>query len=302
MARRRRNSTINALTIVLAAILVGSWSYCRGNKSDNESHGNAIEQTDQRETEETGDGTFDTDTLTNENAGNDDAEVASASPANPVCGLPETGNGVREILLRRYAYTCSFNPDTKIPNWVAWELTAEHTNGPYKRGGIQFQEDEGVTTQDYVRSGYDRGHMCPSGDNKWNETAQEQSFLMTNICPQNHNLNAGDWNEMEMQCRRWAERFGSIDIIAGPILFRSKHKRIGRGVTVPEAFFKVVYCPSKQMAIGFIYRNEEGNRPKGDYVNSVAQIERITGFRFLTALPEAKAKKIKEEANLDDWY
>lgn len=224
------------------------------------------------------------------------------SPANPVCGLPSVNGSTSEVILKRFAYTCSFNPDNKIPNWVAWELTADHTDGPYKRGGIKFQEDEGVTTYDYSRSGYDRGHMCPSGDNKWDETAQEQSFLMTNMCPQNHNLNAGDWNEMEMQCRRWAEKFGKVDIMAGPILFRGKHKKIGNGVVVPEAFFKVVYCPSKQMAIGFIYRNEAGNRPKGDYVNSVAQIERITGFKFLTSLPAKEAEKIKNEADLSEWY
>lgn len=236
---------------------------------------------------------------TDNNAEGDDTQ---SDVANPMCGLPQVSKGTPEKILRREAYTVSFNTQNNIPNWVAWELTADHTDGPYKRGGIKFQEDEGVTTYDYQRSGYDRGHMCPSGDNKWSEIAQEQSFLMTNMCPQNHNLNAGDWNEMEMQCRRWAEAFGKIDIMAGPILFRQKHKTIGNGVVVPEAFFKVVYCPSRQMAIGFIYRNEPGNRPKGDYVNSVAQIERITGFKFLTALPADVAKKVKQEANLDDWY
>jgi endonuclease G len=92
--------------------------------------------------------------------------------------------------------------------------------------------------------------------------------------------------------------------MAGPILFRGKHKTIGQNVdvVVPEAFFKVVYCPSEKKAIGFIYRNKSGNRPKGDYVNSVAQIERITGFKFLTALPAKEAAKVKQEANLDDWY
>lgn len=230
------------------------------------------------------------------------ADNSSSDVANPECGLPQVSKGTPEKILRRVGYTCSWNPDNLIPNWVAWELTADHADGLYKRGRIKFREDEGVTTYDYMRSGYDRGHLCPSGDNKWSEEAQEQSFLMTNMCPQNHNLNAGDWNEMEMQCRRWAEKFGKLDIMAGPILFRGKHKTIGSGVVVPEAFFKVVYCPSRRMAIGFIYRNEAGNRPKGDYVNSVAQIERITGFKFLTNLPAKTAEKVKKEANLDDWY
>lgn len=216
----------------------------------------------------------------------------SSDAANPVCGLPQVAKGTPEVVLRRYAYTVSFNPENKIPNWVAWELTAGHANGPYKRGGIQFQEDEGVTTYDYMRSGYDRGHMCPSGDNKWSQKAQEESFLMTNICPQDHNLNAGDWNEMEIQCRKWAEQYGKVDIMAGPILFRGKHKKIGKKVVVPDAFFKVVYIPSLHQAVGFIYRNKPGNRPKGDYVNSIDEIERITGIHFLPAIQRESLQQL----------
>lgn len=211
-------------------------------------------------------------------------------------------------ILRRVGYVVSYNPDNRIPNWVAWQLTESHTTGPYKRAGIGFQADSEakgvqVTTFDYSRSGYDRGHMCPSGDNKWDKTAQLQSFLMTNICPQNRNLNAGDWNEMENQCRKWAKQYGCIYIVAGPILYNQKHKTIGKAkVVVPEAFFKVVLCmEGTPKAIGFIYKNEAGNRPKGDYVNSIDAIERITGFDFFPALEDALEAKVEAEANLADW-
>ena len=215
---------------------------------------------------------------------------------------------IPQQLLRRVGYVVSYNPETHIPNWVAWQLTESHTTGPYKRKGIEFQEDneaEGVkvNTFDYSRSGYDRGHMCPSGDNKWDKTAQLQSFLMTNICPQNRNLNAGDWNEMENQCRKWAKQYGCIYIVAGPILYNQKHKTIGKAkVVVPEAFFKVVLCmEGTPKAIGFIYKNEAGNRPKGDYVNSIDAIERITGFDFFPALEDTLEAKVEAEANLADW-
>lgn len=211
-------------------------------------------------------------------------------------------------ILRRTGYTVSYNADLRIPNWVAWRLTADHTTGEYKRGGIKFQEDGDVaepraTDSDYRQSGYDRGHMCPSGDNKWSEVAQRESFLLTNVCPQVHNLNAGDWNEMEQQCRRWAMQYGEIYIVCGPILYRQQHKKIGtHKVVVPEAFFKVVLCmKGSPKAIGFIYKNVEGNRPKGDYVNTVDQVERITGYDFFANLPDDIEKKVEATASLADW-
>ena len=237
------------------------------------------------------------------------AEVKYKAPAGDDRLLAQLDpKEIPQQLLRRVGYVVSYNPETHIPNWVAWQLTESHTTGPYKRKGIEFQEDneaEGVkvNTFDYSRSGYDRGHMCPSGDNKWDKTAQEQSFLMTNICPQDHNLNVGDWNEMENQCRKWAKRYGQIYIVAGPILYRQKHKTIGTArVVVPEAFFKVVLCMvGIPKAIGFIYKNVGGNRPKDYYVNTIDEVERITGIDFFSALPDDIEKKVEAESNLRDW-
>lgn len=228
--------------------------------------------------------------------------------ANANYEIPALRKGSNEIILRRKAYTVSYNPTTKLPNWVAWHLTSEHTSGTNQRRGIEFHEDTDVpepraNTYDYMQSGYDRGHMCPAGDNKWDAQAMDQSFLLTNICPQNHKLNVGDWNGMEQQCRWWAKDFGDIYIVCGPILFNQKHKTIGKDkVVVPEAFFKVVLClKGTPKAIGFIYKNAEGGRPWGDYVNTVDQVERITGFDFFPLLPDNIEKKVEAHADLADW-
>lgn len=230
---------------------------------------------------------------------------STESEAWQVVGLPKAGISVSEQVLERTGYVASYNKDWRIPNWVMWRLTAAHTTGPYKRDGVNFTPDEDVsnspTTYDYQRTGYDRGHMCPSADNRWSEQAQQDCFLMTNICPQNHNLNTGDWNEMETQCRKWAERYGEIYVICGPILFKGTHKKIAKSIVVPEAFFKVVYCPSTKKAIGFIYRNEARDRPKGDYVNTVDQVERITGYDFFPSLPKDVQDVMEADAELSDW-
>ena len=238
--------------------------------------------------------------------------VADAASA-PVAGGDEllsqdTPDGVPEQMLRRAGYTASYNKATKLPNWVAWHLTADRTTGPAKRSGVDFQADMNVPApraedSDYYGSGYDRGHMCPAADNKYSEKAMEESFLFTNMCPQNGNLNRGDWNEMEQACRRWAKEYGGVYVVCGPILYKGKHKTIGKNkVVVPEAFFKVVLRTGENpKAIGFIYKNAEGNRPKGDYVNTVDEVERITGIDFFPELPDDVENKVEATADIADW-
>lgn len=235
--------------------------------------------------------------------------TASAAPATTAqLEIPAKLKGTPEIILKRDGYTVSYNKDTRLPNWVAWHLTATHTKGNNQRKGIDFHEDTDVpepraTDADYRSSGYDRGHMCPAGDNKWSMRAMEQSFLFTNMCPQAPQLNRGDWNEMEMACRKWAKQYGDIYIVCGPVLYNKKHKTIGKNkVVVPEAFFKVVLCmKGKPKAIGFIYKNADGNRPKGDYANTVDEVERITGINFFPSLPAKVEREVEAECNPNDW-
>lgn len=213
-----------------------------------------------------------------------------------------------EYILERVAYTTSYNKDWKIPNWVAWELTADEITGPYKRAGIKFQEDMDVpfpraVDWDYARSGYDRGHMCPSGDNKWDRVAQEQTFLFTNICPQNHQLNKGDWNELEEKCRMWAAQYGRIYIVTGPIVDPERRKTIGRNkVVVPSAFFKVVLkLEDSPEALGFIYENAKGNNPISHYLYTVDDVEKRTGIDFFVSLPDDVEERVESVSDLNNW-
>lgn len=214
--------------------------------------------------------------------------------------------GLSEQILVRTGYITSYNKDTRCPNWTAWRLTSDHTSGPYKRKGVSFHEDDEVPfpkaqNADYQRSGYDRGHMCPSGDNKWSQQAQEDCFLFTNMCPQSHDLNSGDWNDLEQKCRKWAEREGSIYIVCGPV-FRQK-KTIGRSkVAVPDGFYKVVLCMNgTPKAIGFYYDNEDGRRPLSAYVHTVDDIERMTGIDFFASLPDAIENRVEASADAKEW-
>jgi endonuclease G len=233
---------------------------------------------------------------------------AGAAEADDKLVMQTSPKGTPEQILKRTGYVASYNKTTLLPNWVAWHLTAERTEGSAKRSGVDFAEDTEVpepraTDWDYYNSGYDRGHMCPAADNKWSKKAMEESFLFTNMCPQNGNLNRGDWNEMEMACRKWAKKYGDLYIVCGPILYKGKHKTIGKNmVVVPEAFFKVVLrTGDNPQAIGFIYKNTSGNRPKDSYVNTVDEVERITGIDFFPSLPDDVEKKVEAECDLGLW-
>lgn len=224
--------------------------------------------------------------------------------------LPAPLKSTPEKILVRRGYTVSYNLEHNLPNWVAWELTPEKLIERESRTDKFLPDpdlpaDKAVTTDDYKRSGWDRGHMCPAADNRWHWRAMQESFFMTNICPQHHNLNRGDWKELEDACRDWAQKEGKIYIVCGPILYRQKHQTIGHEhrITVPEAFFKVVLCPGSTppRAIGFIYKNTAGNHPLDSYVNSVDQVERITGIDFFPALPDEVEDRVEAECDLSLW-
>ena len=143
--------------------------------------------------------------------------------------LPITPARTSEIILHRTGYTSSYNTETKQPNWVAWHLTKEHVQGKIRRASNAWHEDTDVpkprvNSYDYKGTGWSRGHMCPAGDNKWNRDAMYETFLYSNVCPQHPRLNSGDWNEIEMACRRWAEKYGDVYIVCGPVFLRQEHE------------------------------------------------------------------------------
>ena len=221
--------------------------------------------------------------------------------------IPKLSRDVSEQILKRKAFVVSYNKDTKCPNWVAWYLTADHVDGEWARSN-DYREDYDVpapraTNDDYRGNLWSRGHMCPAGDNKWDADAMSETFLLSNMCPQNRSLNSGLWNRVEIDCRKWAKKYGGVYIVCGPLYYDKEHEVIGYNkVVVPEAFFKVILClEGKPKAIGFIVKNNEGAKKKDQYVNSVDEVERITGIDFFPALPDEIENVVEATANLRQW-
>ena len=233
-------------------------------------------------------------------------EPATSDSIFEIC-KPAPLTSVSEIIIKKKAYIVSYNPDTKVPNWVAWHLTGEHTDGPIGRSNVFFADDAvpspRATIEDYRGSGWSRGHMCPAGDNKWDAVAMAESFSLINVCPQNASLNSGLWNSIEIDCRNWAKRFQDIYIVCGPVFYKQGHEVIGDNeVYVPEAFFKVVLCLNgTPKGMGFVVKNTAGTKKRDLYYNSIDQVERITGMNFFPALPDDIEEEIESKLDLDQW-
>jgi len=155
-----------------------------------------------------------------------------------------------------------------------------------------------VTSHDYLHSGYDRGHLCPSADRNATVEMNSLTFLMTNIVPQLHELNAGPWEKLEEHERRLAEVPGAeLYIVAGP-LFDTDSRTIGRGIAVPRATYKVIAMLAtgqsanevtpRTPVISVVIPNDAavGARPWTDFVTSVDDVERQSGYDFLNAIPD----------------
>lgn len=204
-------------------------------------------------------------------------------------------------------FTSNFNPDNRTPNFVAWVLQGHETDGATSRSN-RFWTDEDVegcpTTRDYTRSGFDRGHLCPAGEQKWSEEAMHDSFVMTNICPQRHEFNSGAWKTLEEKERVWARRDSALVIVAGPIYTADDTETIGENaVKVPSAFFKVLLAPYSEpmRSIGFVYPNMRCGGNMSNYATTVDEVERITGMDFFSALPDEMEEAVESTVSFKDW-
>jgi endonuclease G len=214
---------------------------------------------------------------------------------------PQLENGRAEEIIEYSGYAVSYNPDYKIANWVAYELTAEEAASTLFKRASSFTVDPNLrgrsaTDSDYRNSGYDRGHLAPAADMRWAAEAMRESFYFTNICPQNGSLNSGLWSRVESKCREWAIEHGAVLIATGPVIIDGQYGHIGASrVTVPDYFYKAICIVSNDkqpLSIGFVFENTKPTA--GNFMEktvSVDSLERLTGIDFFTTFP----KSVQEE-------
>ncbi|WP_409564852.1 DNA/RNA non-specific endonuclease [Methylobacterium sp. J-026] len=174
--------------------------------------------------------------------------------------------------------------------------------------------DDRAALEDYVRSGFDRGHLSPAGDMP-TLSAQAESFSLANIVPQNRVLNRGLWADIEESTRRLASRRGALFVVTGVIFSGDAVQQIKGGVLVPTQLFKALYDPASGEAGAYLARNDESRDWQAVSIDALGRQAGIDVFPGLPAgarttamsLPDPHAsaradeRRPRNEQTWQDW-
>ena len=228
-----------------------------------------------------------------------------ARPGSPhlALGEPTDADPSDDLVLDHRVFVLSFNARRQVPNWVAWMLVPEDLGAAPRSGA--FHADEllppgvpGPRPRDYARSGFERGHMCPAGDRTATEAANEETFVMTNMQPQRHALNAGPWEGLERFERGLAAAGQQVFVVAGGV-FDDQPETLASGIAVPRATFKIIVAlergedapdvTTSTTTYAVLMPNSAGVAGTRwfEHLVSIDEIERQSGYDFLARVAPA---------------
>ncbi len=216
--------------------------------------------------------------------------------------LPTNQKG---ITIKHAYYSLSYSETDEQAEWVAYYLTPASINGPQKRSS-KFLADPLISNPlkpgSYIKSGYDRGHLCPAADMKLNAISMTESFYMSNMSPQVPSFNRGIWSKLEDKVRDWALEKNGLYVVTGPLLNKSCGT-VNQKITVPCAYYKIVFKQAKAgvEAIAFLLPNAGSTQPLKQFVVTIDYLETLTGIDFFASLPDNQEAKFESIVLTNNW-
>lgn len=224
-----------------------------------------------------------------------DAMLPFGNPSNA-----RADDNADNYLVVHRSHVLSYNNSRGTLNWVAWRTKRSDLGESRERP--DFETDKLLPPNfkraryyDYSGTGYQRGHMLPSADRFGDAELNAETFLMTNIVPQEGDLNEFPWQKLESHARKLVYRGGETYTIAG--VYGDKGKLKDK-VTVPTNCWKVIVVFTRGQSVNTIkidtqiiavdMPNLDGieNEPWTRYVTTIDAIEESTGLDLLAALPD----------------
>lgn len=225
-------------------------------------------------------------------------------------GLPAVGPN--DTVVWHPGHALVWNEKHEQPSWVAHIVDTVIRDGFLARVDT-FLPDPQIgtktsTTPDYWFSGYDRGHMVPSADMRWNFNAMKATYYYSNVAPQHPDLNRKTWAEMEDWIRRYVNFSGNrVFVATGPVLKGDLPTLQNEGreneVSIPELFFKVVADLNQKnpKGIGFIMSNGLNDKDLTHYATTIKEVEQISGLDFFAHLDDNLEDQVESEFNPKEW-
>lgn len=188
----------------------------------------------------------------------------------------------------REGYLVAYDAPVKIPVYVAYTLLPQNALGCYPRTNAFVADASlggtGAVPDDYIGTGYDKGHAAPDGDLSWSQQVEYESFLMTNMYPQHGSLNRGIWKLLETSIRGWAVQQNQPYTIYVGAFYGADDKTIGRGVMVPHGYYKIVINHVTGQVAGWVFPHTAPYVNLGNDLTkfrvTVAQIQQMAGVQF----------------------
>lgn len=209
--------------------------------------------------------------------------------------------------IEREGYSLQYNSDCKIPHWVSYQVKDTDLIKAVKRTD-DFRADSQISSpqaqlEDYRRSGYNRGHMARAGLFTRNKKVMSESFILSNIVPQDPYMNQnGAWRKLEDFEFKNIETQKEVFIVSGPVLDPNMQRIGPNEVCVPNYVFKVLYKNfPRPTAIAFVIPNFRTAQPYTAYAVSVRDLEKLTSLNFLSELTDSVEKEVEANFDLNNW-
>ncbi len=203
-------------------------------------------------------------------------------PAATCAPLTKYVKNITDMIICRTGYVSLYNPSAKIPDVVIYEDNRQKLAGCFKRSNA-FAPDNSIgdspKPKDYMSSGYDKGHMAPDDDMRYDLVVEQESFIMTNMTPQLPNFNRGIWKSLEEYSRNTAYANDGLIILSGSI-YKPLNQRLKGREIIPDAFYKILIDTKNGTTQSFIIPQIYSSKNLQSYIVTVADVTRASGVNF----------------------
>lgn len=221
-------------------------------------------------------------------------------------GVPRTELKLQDIC--HTGYRVGYSYATRTPMWVSENLTRENLREKNATRQNDFRPDPQIPVQysaslsDFKNNGvmrqqgrmFDRGHMAPAEDFRGYPDQMSESFYLSNMVPQDSANNRGIWANLEKNVRNWANKYGSVYVVTGPIFPKGMSQgRMGK-VYIPVSLYKAIYIPSLNQSVAFIIPNQDVSGSLESYMKPVSDIESLTLIDVFPKVSEQVKSQVAE--------